>query len=191
MTNSTDNRKFEAFASQLDGHPSELLPKWKAISNAFPGSIPPLTPLMQAEVCLMVGAASLKKKNLNKALVWLEAGWEVYKNFDDLRGLADSSYLLATVHNFSNNPNLALTYYQDAGKLFQHLGDNRKIALCHNGLGALLLDCGQYEQAKAEFDQAFEIYQTIPDSQQIKEEIINVKYYQGTVDGILASKKVD
>jgi tetratricopeptide (TPR) repeat protein len=186
-----NDQEFEGFASQLDCDPSELLPRWQAASNAAPGTMPTLTPSLEAEVCLMIGAASLKEKRWNKALVWLKASWEIYQDFDDLRGLAESSYLLATGHNLSNNPSLAHTYYRDAGRLFQELGDTRKLAMSHNDLGTLLLNLGQHEQAKVEFDRAFEIYQTIPDSQQMKDEIINIRFYQGIADGILSSEKVD
>jgi tetratricopeptide (TPR) repeat protein len=182
---------FDDFASQLDCDPSELLPRWQATSNAAPGTMPTLTPSLEAEVCLMIGAASLKEKRWNKGLVWLKASWEIYKDFDDLRGLAESSYLLATGHNLSSNPTLAHTYYCDAGRLFQELRDTRKLALSHLGLGTLLLNLGQHNRAKAEFDQAFDIYQTIPESQQMTDEIISIRFYQGVVDGILSSEKVD
>jgi tetratricopeptide (TPR) repeat protein len=187
-----NDQRLEGFFSQLDCHPSELLPRWQAISDAAPpGTIPNLTPSLEAEVCLMIGAASLKEKRWNKALVWLKASWEIYKDFDDLRGLAESSYLLATGHNLYSNPSLAHTYYRDAGRLFQELRDTRKLALSHNGLGILLLNLGRHDQAKAEFDQAFDIYQTISESQQMTDEIINIRFYQGIVDGILSPEKVD
>jgi tetratricopeptide (TPR) repeat protein len=182
---------FDDFASQLDCDPSELLPRWQATSNAAPGTMPTLTPSLEAEVCLMIGAASLKEKRWNKALVWLKASWEIYKNFDDLRGLAESSYLLATGHNLSSNPILAHTYYCDAGRLFQELRDTRKLALSHHGLGTLLLNLGQHNRSKAEFDRAFDIYQTIPESQQMTDEIISIRFHQGAVDGILSSEKIE
>jgi tetratricopeptide (TPR) repeat protein len=187
-----NNKRLEGFASQIDCHPSELLARWQALIDAAPpGTMPILTPPLEAEVCLMIGAASLREKRWNKGLVWLKASWEIYRNLDDLRGLAEASYLLGTGHNLSNNPSLAGTYYRDAGRLFKELGDTRKLALSHNGLGTLLLNLGHHDKAKAEFDRAFDIYQTIPDSQQVTEDIINIQYCRGIVDGILASKKVD
>ncbi len=185
------HRRFDHFASQLNCQPSELPGKWQANSNAAPGSMPTLTPSLQAEVCLMIGVSSLKEKRWNKGLVWLKASWEIYNNLNDLRGLAEVSYQLGTGHNLASNPGLASTYYRDAGRLFQQLGDNRKLALSHNGLGTLLLNLGQHDQAKTEFDRAFEIYQTIPDSQQVTEEIINIQFYRGITDGILSSEKID
>ena len=185
------HRRFDHFASQLNCHPSELPGKWQTNSDAVPGSMPDLTPSLQAQVCLMIGVSSLKEKLWNKGLVWLKASWAIYNNLDDLSGLAEVSYQLGTGHNLARNPSLAGTYYRDAGRLFGQLGDNRKLALSHNGLGTLFLNLGHHDQAKAEFDRAFDIYQTIPDNQQVTDEIINIQFYRGIVDGILSSENVD
>jgi tetratricopeptide (TPR) repeat protein len=137
-------------------------------------NIYPLT--FQAQICMEIGKASRKKKYWFKGLHWLKACWKIHQQLDDLYGLAEVSYELAISHHIANNFDYSGVYYRDAKRIFQYLGDIRKLAFCQHGLGRLLLQMNKNELAITELEQALTIYKDISNLPQIKLQINDINY---------------
>ncbi len=177
----TDLQELARLVTQLDWPPTILPSQWQTAASTLPSPTSPLTPQLQAQICFTIGVISIQENYWYKGLDWLKACWEIHQQLNDLSGLAEVSYQLAIGHHIASNLSYAGIYYRDAQRIFRHLGDRRKVAFCHHGLGRLLLQIGKIEPAITEFNQALTIYQTIPNLPQIESRIGDIHYYQGVI----------
>jgi tetratricopeptide (TPR) repeat protein len=106
----------------------------------------------------VLGGLLVNEGKWRKGLEFLLGSLDKLQQGDDLLAHASALYQAGRANELLSNLDTAATYYRDALRLYQHLGDLNGIARSRERLGGVLVAQGYLEQGAADLQLAKQIY---------------------------------
>lgn len=112
--------------------------------------------------------------NYDRALSDLKRGLNLFRDVDDLPGVAASLTDIGAVHSIRGNYHKAQECYEEALQIRQETGDERSQALTLNRLGGVKLRSGRFSEALKLFNQSIDLRRTTGDRRGLAESLNNL-----------------
>ena len=109
----------------------------------------------------IMGGRLVRDGQWKRGLELLLTSLEELKTANSDRPYANALYQTARAYEYEDNQPKARTYYRDALRLYDRLGDILGLARCRYGLGNVLVNQGFPEKGKRELEAARAHYQTL------------------------------
>ncbi|MGB5982140.1 MAG: tetratricopeptide repeat protein [Nonlabens sp.] len=106
----------------------------------------------------IVGVAFWSQGNWNKALQYLNRSQIAYENFNDMRGVANTTLNIGMVYADLSENDKAIKFFEDAIEGFEKLNLDGRIATSYTKMGTVLLKQQNYKDAKQYFLNALTIH---------------------------------
>jgi len=97
-------------------------------------------------------------KNWNKSLVYKEQSLNLYRQFNDKRGIASSLQHFGIVLQAKKEYSKSMTFYTEALITFTHIGDRISEAAVLTNIGLLYKDIEQFSESTSHIKRALNIY---------------------------------
>ncbi|CAN2049635.1 hypothetical protein GMMP1_780001 [Candidatus Magnetomoraceae bacterium gMMP-1] len=125
-------------------------------------------PMDEPELLLKIGKRYTHSGRWNNALFVLGEASNRFKADSKLSAHADAIYQIANVHHLIGNLTTARTHYRDAIRIFKHLKNNKKAAMCKADLGRLMIQTGNFDKALSELNESINFFNKQGDTHFIK-----------------------
>ncbi|MGD1850744.1 MAG: hypothetical protein ACFCBU_09080 [Cyanophyceae cyanobacterium] len=117
----------------------------------------------------IMGGRLVRDGQWKKGLELLLTSLDELKNAKDDQVYANALYQTARAYEYEDNQPKARTYYRDALRLYQRLGNTLGMARCRYGLGNVLINQGFPKKGKIELETARELYETLDKQDKIED----------------------
>jgi predicted ATPase/transcriptional regulator with XRE-family HTH domain len=121
----------------------------------------------EARACLGLGFFLVERGDLTEASVLYEQALGIYRERDDLNGIATALHRLGAVANIKGDHAQARAACQQSLRLYEQLGDKWRSAVLLIALGRLAQHIGEYGESRDLYAQSVAIFRELGDKRQV------------------------
>lgn len=87
------------------------------------------------------------RKDLKKAIAYMEESEILAKKLDHKKGMSNSVYTRGIIEMAQSNFDSAIKYFEEAAQMYETYGFKKSMSSCYNGIGVINYHLGNYDQA--------------------------------------------
>ncbi|MCG8350157.1 MAG: tetratricopeptide repeat protein [Chloroflexales bacterium] len=136
----------------------------------------PSNDIAYARMQRVAGVFLSKQGDYEQASAYLHAALAIYRQWEDIRGIAHTLGTLGNVARYQGRDAQAIECFEQSRRLYQQLDDQSAVAICLYNMGLLLNDNAEYLQAQAMFEQSLSLLSQHDDQRDYAIALIGLGY---------------
>lgn len=114
------------------------------------------------------------RKDIDKAIDYLNRAEALAKELNFARGIANAEYTKGVIAMAQSNFDMAIKHYEKAAQLYNEMGRKKSVTGCYNGIGVICSYRGDYEKSTEYYKKALEIEREVGVKRNIPNYITNI-----------------